>query len=121
MLRDLGRPEEALASYDGALAIRPDYAEALNNRGNRAMALGRLEEALASYDGHWHQARLCRGAQQRANALLQLGRLEEALASYDRRTWLKPDYVEALNNRGSALQRLGRLRRRWPASTARWS
>ena len=30
----LKRLEEALASYDKALALKPDYAEALNNRGN---------------------------------------------------------------------------------------
>jgi tetratricopeptide (TPR) repeat protein len=41
---------EALASYDKALAIRPDYATALNNRGTALTALKRSEEALASYD-----------------------------------------------------------------------
>ena len=48
--RDLKRPEEALASYDKALAIKPDYAEALNNRGNALQDLKRPDEALASYD-----------------------------------------------------------------------
>jgi tetratricopeptide (TPR) repeat protein len=39
-----------LASYDRALKVRPDYAEALYNRGNTLHALKRFEEALASYD-----------------------------------------------------------------------
>ena len=30
--------------------MRPDYAEALNNRGNTLHELKRFEEALASYD-----------------------------------------------------------------------
>jgi tetratricopeptide (TPR) repeat protein len=34
-LHELGRFEEAVASYDRALAIQPDFAEALNNRGSR--------------------------------------------------------------------------------------
>jgi tetratricopeptide (TPR) repeat protein len=33
-LMDLKRPEDALASYDKAIALRPDYAEAYYNRGN---------------------------------------------------------------------------------------
>jgi protein O-GlcNAc transferase len=42
--------EEALASYERALAVRPDFAEAFNNRGNTFKELKRLEEALASYE-----------------------------------------------------------------------
>ena len=32
----LGKKDTALASYDRALTVRPDYAEALYNRGNHA-------------------------------------------------------------------------------------
>ena len=39
-----------MASYDRALALRPDYAEALYNRGVTLHELKRFEEALASYD-----------------------------------------------------------------------
>ena len=42
--------EEALASFAEALAIRPDYAEALNNRGTALAELDRPDDALASYD-----------------------------------------------------------------------
>ena len=48
--QDLKRLEEALASYDKALALKPDFAEAYNNRGNALKELKRLDEALASYD-----------------------------------------------------------------------
>ena len=50
MLRALKRPTEALASYDKAIALKPDYAEAHNNRGNALMDLKHPTEALASYD-----------------------------------------------------------------------
>ena len=50
VLRDLGRPTEALASYDKALEIRPNSAEVLNNRGIVLRDLRRLAEALASHD-----------------------------------------------------------------------
>jgi protein O-GlcNAc transferase len=49
-LKELKRFEEALASYDRALTVRPDYAEALFNRGGTLHELKRFEEALASYD-----------------------------------------------------------------------
>jgi tetratricopeptide (TPR) repeat protein len=49
-LQDLKRSEEALASYDKAIALKPDYAEAHNNRGNALGNLKRSEDALASYE-----------------------------------------------------------------------
>jgi predicted TPR repeat methyltransferase len=48
-LKKLGRMEEALASYQRALQIKPDFAEALNNMGNTLKDLGRLDEALVCY------------------------------------------------------------------------
>ena len=39
-----------IASYDEALAIRPDYATALNNRGRALSALRHFDEAVISYD-----------------------------------------------------------------------
>jgi len=49
-LSALGRNEEAIASYEQAVAIKPDYHEAWYNRGNALSALGRKEEAIASYE-----------------------------------------------------------------------
>ncbi|MGB5595240.1 MAG: tetratricopeptide repeat protein, partial [Crocosphaera sp.] len=49
-LDDLGRYEEAIASYDKALEIKPDKDEAWNNRGVALYNLGRYEDAIASYD-----------------------------------------------------------------------
>ena len=50
MLKDLKRLDEALASYDAALKINPNYADAYSNRGNVLKDLNRLDEALVSYD-----------------------------------------------------------------------
>ena len=49
-LQALKRFHEALACYDRAIAIRPDYAEAFSNRGLALQELKRLDEALASHD-----------------------------------------------------------------------
>jgi tetratricopeptide (TPR) repeat protein len=61
------RYEEAIASYDKALEVKPDDHQAWYNRGNALSALGRKEEAIASYDKalevkpDYHQAWYNRG------------------------------------------------------------
>jgi superkiller protein 3 len=100
---------KAIASYDKALEIKPDYHDAWYNRGIALGNLGRWEEAIASYDKALeikpddHEAWYNRGI-----ALRNLGRLEEAIASYDKALEFKPDLHEAWNNRGNALDDLGR-------------
>ena len=99
-----------MASYDRALGIRPDFAEAHANRGSALHALKRFEEALASYDRalalrpDYAEARYNRG-----NVLHALKRFEEALADYEHALALRPDYVEALANRGVTLHELKRF------------
>jgi tetratricopeptide (TPR) repeat protein len=106
----LGKRHAALASYDRALKLRPDYVEALFNRGNTLHELNRFEEALASYDGalklrsDYAEALFNRGTTLRA-----MKRFEEALASYDRVLKLRPNYAEALFNRGNTLRAMKRL------------
>jgi predicted O-linked N-acetylglucosamine transferase (SPINDLY family) len=99
-----------VASYERALAVKPGYVPALNNRGNALLALNRTEEALASYV----QALAIRPDNAQAlthvgNLLQGLGRHEEALGSYERALAIRPDHVEALNNRANVLLDLKRF------------
>jgi protein O-GlcNAc transferase len=48
VLKQLKLPEEALASYNRAIALKPDYAVVFNNRGNALQDLQRFDEALSS-------------------------------------------------------------------------
>jgi tetratricopeptide (TPR) repeat protein len=106
----LKRFDEALASYDRALALRPNFVEALYNRGNLLRELKRFDEALASYDRALAlRPNFIEALQNRGHALEQLKRFEEALASYDRALALRPNFVEALFNRGNALRQLKRF------------
>ena len=71
----------ALASFDRAIALRPDYVEALTNRGNTLHELERFEEALTNYE----RALTVRPDSvmvlyNRGNTLHALGRFDEALA-----------------------------------------
>ena len=49
-MRELKSLDEALASFERAIEIKPDYVDALSNLGNALKDLNRLDEALASYN-----------------------------------------------------------------------
>jgi predicted O-linked N-acetylglucosamine transferase (SPINDLY family) len=92
------------------LALRPDDAGILYNRGVMLMNLERPEDALASYDKALgimpDDAQMLYN---RATALAALKRFEEELASYDKALRIKPDFAEALYNRAINLQNAMRL------------
>jgi tetratricopeptide (TPR) repeat protein len=105
-----GRPADALANYDAALAIKPQAADVLNNRAVALKALGRFDEAIESYDcALGARPDFIEAIVNRGNALVQMKRFEEALASYDRSLAIRPDNATVLNNRGSVLNALGRF------------
>ncbi|MGA9032483.1 MAG: tetratricopeptide repeat protein, partial [Sulfuricaulis sp.] len=92
------------------IALKPDAAEAYNNRGNVLQDLKRLDEALASYDRAIAlNPKSAETYFYRGRALEHLKRLDEALASYDRAIALMPDFAEAHFYRGSVLGNLKRL------------
>ena len=100
----------ALASFDRAIALRPDYVEALTNRGNTLHELERFDEALTNYE----RALAVRPDSvvvlyNRGNTLHALGRFDEALASHDRALALQPNHPQALSNRGATLCMLKRF------------
>jgi predicted O-linked N-acetylglucosamine transferase (SPINDLY family) len=108
-LQRLRRRDEALASFERVLAIRPDFAEAWYCRGNALQSLNRTAEALASYDRALAiQPEYAEALNYRGIALQILRRHDEALASYDRALANAPDYAEALINRGGLLRALRR-------------
>ena len=49
-LHGLARHDESLASYDRALALKPDYAQGWKNRGVALTSLKRFDEAAAAFD-----------------------------------------------------------------------
>lgn len=105
----LGRHDEALASFDKALAINPRNADTVRNRADTLYDLGRIEEALAGYDKALEIDPRHVGALVNRGLLLRdLGRTAEALASYDKALAADSRDVEAWNNRGVALADLDR-------------
>ncbi|MEP7181889.1 MAG: tetratricopeptide repeat-containing glycosyltransferase family protein [Betaproteobacteria bacterium] len=100
----LGRNAEALASYERAVALKPDFAEALYSRGAALQRLARFEDAVASYDAVLALLPHHPGTLNNRGAALQgLGRIDDALASYDLALAAQPEFVDALRNRAGAL------------------
>jgi tetratricopeptide (TPR) repeat protein len=110
VLKSLGRFEEALASYDSALALDSSYLPAWNNRGVILKEMKRLEQALASYDRALAlKPDLAVVLTNRANVAYELGRVAEALAGYDRALALNPGEADACNGRGNLMRKLDRI------------
>lgn len=84
--------EEAVASWDRALAIKPDYHPVWYNRGRALINLGRFEDAIASHDRALELKPDDHLAwQNRGEALGNLGRWQEAFASFDNSLEFQPD------------------------------
>ena len=93
-----------MASYERAIALRPDYAEAHNNRGIALVHLQRPAEALASYERAIALRPAYASAFNSLGSLLNdLERRPAALACFDRAIAARPGYAEAWNNRGIVL------------------
>ena len=118
---ELKRLDEALASYDKAIALKPDYAEAFNNRGIALKELKRLDEALASYDKAIAlKPGYADAFNNRGNALKELKLFDEALASFDKAIALKPDSADAYLNRALTRLLVGRYKEGWADYEWRW-
>jgi protein O-GlcNAc transferase len=104
----LDGPGEALASFDLAIAAKPDFAEAHANRAGALLDLGRAEDSIASFDRALALAPTAGDWCNRGIALQSLKSFNEALASYDRAIALDAELPQAHLNRAGCLAHLGR-------------
>jgi protein O-GlcNAc transferase len=105
-----GRLAEAELRFAQALALKPNFPEAQNNRGIALAELGRLEdaercyrEALALKPDH---AKACNNL---GNILRATGRQVEAEQCYRRAIALRPDLAEAYGHLANSLLDVGRF------------
>src|SRR5262249_43471201 len=98
-----GRIDDAIAHYQKALGIQPDYADASCNLADALLLKGDMDGAIAHYikcvavlpDHADAQYNL-------ANALLRKGRIDEAIVHYEKAVELLPENANAHVNLGSA-------------------
>ena len=105
-----GRPDDALASYERVLALRPDIAAAHYNIANILAQRGDLEQAAARYrQAIAIKPDLAEAHNNLGNIFKELGRPEEATAHYRHALSLKPDYVTACDNLARNLLAAGNM------------
>jgi tetratricopeptide (TPR) repeat protein len=108
-LNAVNRHAEALESYDKAVEIAPDYAEAHSNRGSTLLDLDRPAEALRSCDRALElKPDYVEALNNRGSALLALNRPADAIEGFNRALALKPNFAKVLLNRSGALLHLNR-------------
>ncbi len=104
-----GIPLASLPHFDQAIALSPEYSEALNNRGVALVRLGRLEEGVAAHrraietDPYNYQAQFNLGV-----ALAAAGRSGEALAAFEASAALVPRDIRPKLKIAALLRAMGR-------------
>ena len=110
LLLEEGRPDEAVAHFQQALALQPNAADVHSNLGGALLAQGRFEEAIP----HLQRAvRLQPDSAQAhnnlGNALSKQGQMDKALAHFRKTVELRPTLGSARYNLGSALLQAGHV------------
>ena len=99
----LDQPRKAVETFDEAIRLFPDYADAFANRGVAHNKLGQYQRALQDFD---EAIKLNRGLamaySNRGNAYSNLDQLEKAIANYNKAIRLDPRIAIAYYNRALA-------------------
>ena len=107
-LLQAGQADKAIAQFQKALEIKPDYFEARNNLGNALLQKGQTDEAIASYQKALEiKPGYAEAHSNLGNALLQKGRTDEAIAQFQKAIEIQPEYAEARYNLGNVLLQKG--------------
>ena len=95
--------ENSIGAYDRAIHLKPDFAEAFNNRGNAKADSGEYAAAIADYDKAIHlKPDFAKAFNNRGASKAALKHYGAAIADCDTAIRLDPDLVTAFNNRGNA-------------------
>jgi tetratricopeptide (TPR) repeat protein len=98
---DLGDKHGAIADYNEAIRLKPDYADAYNNRGLAYSNLKEYQKAIADFN---EAIRLkpdyADAYRYRGGVHVELKEYQQAIADYNQAISIKPDYADAYFNRG---------------------
>lgn len=103
-----GEYEKAIKSFDKAIELNPELAEAWNNKGAALNSLGNNpNDAIKSLDKAIEiDPQYAEAWSNKGNALMKLGKLHEAVKSYDRAIKINPQNATSWYNKGTALYEL---------------
>lgn len=107
-LKSQGKLNEAIASYQQALEIQPDYLEVHHQLAEVYFLEKRIPEATASCKLALKlQPNFAPAYKTLGNILQAQGKIEEALRAYNKALEINPEFVEALVNKGTMISKLG--------------
>lgn len=106
---ELQQFERALQCCEQALNLAPHYTEARLTRANALLAMQRIPEAITHYQQVINDKPNAQAHCNLGNALLGIHDYAGALKHFHLALTLRPDYAEALSNKGLVLQELGEL------------
>ena len=96
-----GQHDRAIADFDEAIRLRPDYPLAYSNRGNAYDEKGQYDRAIQDYDEAIRQRPdFAEAYFNRAYVRENKRQYERAIADYSEAIRLNPDYADAYGNRG---------------------
>jgi tetratricopeptide (TPR) repeat protein len=103
-LLKIGSVDEAIAQYQKALQIKPDFAEAHNNLGNALLKMGNVDEAIAQYQKALQiKPDSAEAHNNLGTALIHKGSVDEAIVHYQKALQIKSDSAAVRNNLDKAL------------------
>lgn len=106
-LNTLGKIQEAIACYDKALEIEPNYVSSWLNKGIILNECNRHSEAIICFDNAIRIDPLFPKAwYSKGNALYRLCKYQEAIVCYDKVLEIDSKFIEALYNKGLILSKL---------------
>jgi len=107
-LDSLGRSSEALAAYDQAMQLKPDYAIACYNRADLLLKMGQTDAALGLFDQALRlKPDYFKALRGKADALMRAGKGDAAIALYRQALKLQPDDADAARSLRVALVSAG--------------
>jgi tetratricopeptide (TPR) repeat protein len=105
-----GKTDEAIAHYEKAIGIRPEFAMAHNNLGIALARQRRADEAIDEFETALRLSNNTADIHYNLGfELAEQNRLDEAIVQYNIALDLEPDYAPAFSKRGDAHLRQGRI------------
>jgi len=99
-----GQVVEAIAHFNKAIEIKPNYANAHSNLGNALLQKGQVDEAIIQFQKALAiQPDFAEAHNNLGDALFQKGQVDEAIIQFQKALAIQPDFAEANNNLGTAL------------------
>ncbi len=109
-LAEQGKTNEAIYHYNEAIRLKPNYADAFNNRGSLYGTLKQYRLAIEDFNKAIALKRdYAKAYYNRGTAYLHLGQYRPALENYNEAIRLKPDDVHAYNNRAIVYLKKGNI------------